>query len=77
MSEMVERVRAAIQAEIWPSDHEGAFWTQELEGAARAAIGAMREPTQAMLDCQMTYLSSDLGYDEMYRRMIDAALETA
>lgn len=49
MSEMAERVEAAIRDAIWPNDYESAFWREELARAARSAIAAMREPTEYML----------------------------
>lgn len=52
-SEMVERVRAAIQVAMqemndWPEVEENSVdWTDRV---VRAAIAAMREPTAAMID---------------------------
>ena len=67
--DMVEMVAAAIGNCGHDTD-----WDDCLE-FARAAIEAMREPTEAMKHCSLRFLSADLDYDEMYRRMIDAALE--
>ena len=64
MSEMIERLARAIEAEsnyVISQHHAKAL--------ARVAIEAMREPTEAML--------STSGYqdaDEVWRDMIDAAL---
>jgi len=41
---------------------------------ARAAIEAMREPTQAMVDYAWLLIGSNLRYEEVYRKLIDAAL---
>ena len=72
MSEMVERVAAAIAAVEIPADTPVPIY----EWYARAAIEAMREPTEAML------LARNDGFDgssviqmrREYRAMIDAAL---
>lgn len=43
MSEMIERVARAIEQEIGPQD-------MDFAKIARAAVEAMREPTEAMLE---------------------------
>lgn len=76
MSEsMVERVAKAIRD--CEASHDGSLpW---IEHCARAAIEAMREPTQAMLDAGDEYdmqFVDEGGYPwEYYRVMIDAALK--
>ena len=66
--DMVERVARVLRDNFDPG------WEPDFQEMARDAIKAMREPTEAMKHCSVFYLSSDLDYDEMYRRMIDAAL---
>lgn len=68
VSEMVERVKGRIRFAIWGLDYEGAFWAREIDMAARAAIAAMREPTEEMLE---VWSSDDLA---CWRMRIDAAL---
>lgn len=61
MSEMVGRVARVLQERLGGSG--------DYEGTARAAIAAMREPTEAMLD-------ADGGVDaiDCWHAMVDAAL---
>jgi len=77
---MVERVARAICEKSWIAKHSSdesrkaaidANW-HEFEDIARAAIEAMREPTDAMVDAGMT----ELPAFQAYRVMIDAALKT-
>ena len=72
MTEMVERVARAIrESEEWSS-----FWGEEESLVlARAAIEAMREPTNKMLAAAMAETATDLTAE--YRAMIDAALVQA
>lgn len=86
MNEIVERVAIAIYgadgfalamwppAEAWTHDREGV--RQRYRGLARAAIGAMREPTTDMADAGCAADMSDEMdvYKDIYRAMIDAAL---
>jgi hypothetical protein len=76
---MIERVaRAICEAKLWPG-----AWEKETEGnreewrmLARAAIEAMREPTDAMLACGEQWgLPSDPMGLKRWQEMIDAALE--
>jgi hypothetical protein len=69
---MVERVRAALKAvsrdDFWCdylTDHEAIVY-------ARAAIAAMREPTEAMVNGW-----DDPPCSEIWRSMIDVALATS
>lgn len=76
MTTMIERVAAALAAA------DGAvFADMAYEPMARAAIEAMREPTEYMLDFGACYEDQDHDiFDEghisleVYRAMIDAAL---
>ena len=79
MSEMVERVAAAIFCSHiggngWPEglpENAKDYWRKE----ARAAIEAMREPTEAMIDKTWREQVADSGDpDGVWRVMIDAAL---
>lgn len=44
-------------------------------GRARAAIEAMREPNEAMVNKARSLIRSNLRYEEAYRHLIAAALE--
>lgn len=71
---MVERVARAMALANWPDDSR---W-KNYEKSARAAIEAMREPTEAMVDA--AYANMDKNRYEQgnpasdYAAMIDAAL---
>ena len=74
MSEMVERVSRAIEAagKKWANEHPFDYWDEApLEVYALAAIEAMREPTQEMLDVGPYEPYMDAG---VWAKMIDAAL---
>ncbi len=68
MSEMVERVARAML-----EDSDFKHWI-DWESAARAAISAMREPTDAMVSAGLKLVDWNLGADDAWRAMIDAAL---
>jgi len=77
MGEMVERVARALRGYI----HEDREAPGAIDAAARAAIEAMREPTDAMLDevctndtSMPTIVATDEVMRSVYRDMIDAAL---
>ena len=79
MSEMIERVAEALVQRRWEmwSDTSGKIYIEPLE-LARAAIDAMREPTEAM-DLAGTHAESyrSLGLlkvRHIWRAMFDAAL---
>lgn len=74
MSEMVERVKAEVFRAI--AGQPGALITNDAaERAARAAIAAMREPTEAMLeDGRGEDTSMHAPVAVIYTAMIDAAL---
>ena len=67
MSTMVKRVAQALQQEIGiaPFDETATF------AMAHAAIAAMREPTQEMLDA---WISAPGAIKEGWKAMIDCAL---
>jgi len=66
--DMIERVaRAIYAAECWDTAAPGFY-----QHAARAAIEAMREPTEVMLDAAMQFASCDLKSE--WQAMIEAAL---
>jgi hypothetical protein len=69
MSTMVERVGQALQQEIGtaPLDEPASSFA-----LARAAIAAMREPTEEMLDA---WIRAPGAIKAGYQAMIDAALE--
>ena len=71
---MVERVATAISNAM--AEHGATpIWSDRI---ARAAIEAMREPTQAMIDKGDDKVSPDVCgilTDEIYRAMIDTALK--
>jgi len=68
---MVERVARAIRKASYGSE---TGWIFELS-EAYAAIEARREPTKPMVDKAWSMISSNLRYEEVYRHLIDAALE--
>jgi len=73
MSEMIERVGLAIQDE-WQKSGMLVGSHLETEAVARAAIAAMREPTQQMLlACRAERPPARTIED--WQAMIDAALE--
>ena len=78
MSEMVERVATAIQRTF---KERGALQPsmQEARVMARAAIEAMREPTEEMVDAGFPAINNyPAPYNQMkfgYQAMIDAALQ--
>lgn len=76
---MIERVaRALWVADGQPDQYE--TYADELRVKARAAIAAMREPTEGMIECA-GYVSdySDLEniFAHSWRAMIDEALKDA
>ncbi len=73
MSEMVERVAQAI----WSARHPGLAWTsvpcvikRSYRSGARAAIQAMREPTEEMIQAAW----AEVLPGHVWRAMIDTAL---
>lgn len=70
MSEMVERVARAIA-----EDQDGMedYWDAYVN-AARAAIAAMREPTDKMIEASLDDAWT-AHTRQLYQRMIDAALK--
>lgn len=72
MSEVVERVAKAILAK------SGGYWVPGIEEElARAAIEAMREPTQKMVCAALDRHDkrpNEFGYTEHWKVMIDEAL---
>jgi hypothetical protein len=85
MSEMVERVARALYAirmEVaegaglhepytWETDNNA--YREHCLREARAAIKAMREPTQGMLDCRDAFVKAD-DARIVWQLQIDAAL---
>lgn len=75
MSEMVERVARAIEQHLMLSEYR----REEARNAARAAIKAMREPTEAMKAdaCVPMRVAMSLPeqHADTWREMIDAALK--
>lgn len=86
MSEMVERVAKRVSRMVplgcgggWNEPHGHDFPNQYsateqrlIRAIARAAIEAMREPTEEMLEVPIPKSGS---FDDCYRAMIDAALK--
>lgn len=82
---MVERVARAICQSFITSDHQGddiarvveTLWDEWID-EARAAIAAMREPTEAMTDCSVITPDGFQPYpntcETVWIAMIDAAL---
>lgn len=78
MSEMIDRVAKAI-AEYW--EREGFDPSEPSAGAARAAIEAMREPTDDVSEAVRAAGRAEPGKlitgKQMYQAVIDAALKDA
>ena len=70
MNDMVERVARAIIREF-PGD---CAWGDAV-AMARAAIAAMREPTEAIRDAAGKLISTQHLQADIWRAMIDAALK--
>lgn len=76
MSAMVERVaRAICESELMNPDDVLGGWLH-WQDAARAAIEAMREPTEAMQHVGLDAYdeAADLPTNDVYREMINEAL---
>lgn len=73
MSKMVEQVARALAKHADDSfeDAPAGFW----EDFARAAIAAMREPTEAMVKEGNKYTDWASGADDAWEVMIDEALK--
>jgi hypothetical protein len=73
MSEVVERVARAILAKVPPGYGMNA---EEAREYARAALEALREPTEEQLDALLwlNKMWREMNSREVYRTMIDAAL---
>lgn len=67
---MCHEHRAAFEElqAVWSSDQP--YW----EAHARVAIAEMREPDEAMVNHAWQYIGSNLRHEEVYRHLIDAAL---
>ena len=93
MTEMVERVARALDPKAWKPENmvptkaiTSAMHTRRQSSciSARAAIEAMREPTEVMMDVtgksttlngtEFTFCGEDLVRNGMWQAMIDAAL---
>jgi hypothetical protein len=76
MSEsMIDRVKAAIAEKMVPAINAQAPYAKVMfEMAARAAIEAMREPTEAMGESADQYASMGMAL-KVWQAMIDAALK--
>lgn len=71
MSEMVERVKGAIQEHwVWADGDLLGPTDEQIETVARAAIAAMREPTDKMVSAMDFF-----GRRENWRAAIDEALK--
>jgi hypothetical protein len=75
MSEMVERIAASIKTKAWSLDLP--LRDEECADLARAAIAAMREPTEAMLNVGYTTGGNykPTGTLREWQAMIDEALK--
>lgn len=76
MSEMADRVARAIHAKAYETRGDtGATLGPDWRAVARAAIEAMREPTEAMIAAGWVGLPHEIDPQHPYQQMIDAALE--
>ena len=76
MSEMTERVARALSGADEPDGIEWygqnpRYWTS----LARAAIEAMREPSEAMINAAPDLRDVDFYPTDVWRAMVEAALE--
>lgn len=72
MSEMVERVARAISK---ADENDGSIVTWvSYRRTARAAIEAMREPTESMMEAGEKHIREGRFSSVNWKRMIDAAL---
>lgn len=82
MSEMVERVARAIAEEINGGKFDDARWYNDDQRdvhrrRARAAIEAMREPTEAMLTAgDSAMIRKDDAAADAWQAMVDEALKS-
>lgn len=76
MSEMIERVARAIAEKYAPAVDQNAPYARiMMREAAKAAISAMRESTEAMETAAMDVALDNGGWDiDVYHARIDAAL---
>lgn len=77
MDEMVERVARAVFAASGGRDYDKAPMRGMYDKMARAAIEAMREPSDSMItyaDSHVRADSDNMQCPDFYRAMIDAAL---
>ncbi len=76
-SEMIERVARAIATAsgVAPDDDDGSPNWWMFRGPARAAIEAMREPTEQMQRAGYTLCVSSDNMDDIYHKMVDEALK--
>ena len=82
MIERVARAMASASGEAWwvyPDQWGRRTWQtrDEYMARARAAIAAMREPTEGMVGEGVECRQHDGGVTHIYRAMIDAALKEA
>jgi predicted RNA methylase len=74
MSEMIDRVARELCLALY--DKDTTFPMVAAQKAARAAIAAMREPTEAMIEgTNYPNTTWDSGDADVWRAMIDAALK--
>lgn len=77
MSEMVERVAAAIDDKL--EECHVVLNFSQAQSIARAAIAAMREPTQAMIEAGAISGAAEpiehSNFADAWRNMIDTALK--
>lgn len=76
MTDIVERVARAIEAKMFAPDELplDAALHAKYRDTARAAIAAMREPTDAMMNAGPGFVHIAIKA-EIWQAMIDAALE--
>jgi hypothetical protein len=74
---MIERVARALSAtKAWGEfDMQSPAWQQAHRDMARLVIQVMREPTDAMMEAPPDIAGENPGLSEIWRAMIDAALE--
>lgn len=76
MTSKIEEVARAIGGDVWESCSDR--MKEQFRAQARAAIEAMKEPTEAMskaaYEADGTSMMLAIAYEDVWREMIDAAL---
>jgi hypothetical protein len=77
MTTMIERVARAMAKAASPLPWEmgDEEWRNDFRTKARAAIEAMREPDEAMLDAGVNFRERNARTEQIWQAMVDEALK--